>query len=316
MKKAFTRHAAALFLLLLMLSPACGNQDEVREINTWNSYVELNNSLLLSFFQPLELYFTAFGRTEEYRPAVEQADLIHFVSGLPEAENVQKNISQSLAAMGQAESELDEAVADMLPHLQELLQALGESRDYHAAQRYGQDEYAEAARIHARLYAAHSAFLPAYQNFSRLLHAEDAERRSRDIEKMLAQNLRLKPAMLQAVDAAQNMQDYFSARQITAETISNLEADVFMKLFTAYSSAARNFLALPIEQGNLGKEALREPGLKDFTIRLQDVSATAAPIMAYCQKEENQEPIKVDDIEKFSKNIGKLVDSYNSTIKQ
>lgn len=306
-------------LFALVAGPACGGPDqaEVREVKKWNSYVELNNDMTTRFFQPLELYFRAFGRTAEYRPAAEHHDLVNFVSSLTSTEDFGESIKTSLLAASAADTDLDGAARKMLPHLAELWSLLSQSRDYHAAQAYLKDGHARAADLHARLQAAHTLFSPAYQEFSRLLHKRDAERRKADIEAMINQKLRLKPAMLRAVDAAQNMQDYLNAQDNTPETILNLEPAAFIALFNEYSRAGDEFLLLDIEEGDFLKEGLKEEP-NDFRLRLQEVSESARPILAYCQGIQNGEAAtstKLVDLEIFSINIAKMVDSYNLTIR-
>ncbi len=311
--------AVSITLFALLAAPACDgpNQAEVREVQKWNGYVELNNDMLPRFFQPLELYFAAFGRAAEYRPATEHHHLVRFVSSLAAAEDFGKNIKAGLVAIPEAGNELDEAAREMLAHLAELWQLLWQSRDYHAAQTYTRDSYALAADLHARLQAAHAAFLPAYQKFSRLLHRRDAERRKADIEAMLNRKLRLKPAMLRAVDAAQKIQDYFNAQGNTPETILNLSPAAFIALFNEYAQASEEFLLLELNREELFQEGLQEEP-EEFRRRLQEVLESARPLLAYCQSlqaGERTTPNKLVDMENLSTNIGNMVDSYNIIIR-
>jgi hypothetical protein len=311
---------STLLCLIIFALAARGTEDQqrIREVNKWNGYVELNNDMPRLFFQPLEYYFAAFGRSPEYKAAAEQQLLDSFVASLPPSEDFEKGAHKILGGAKEADDELDEAAKEMLPHFHELLTLLAQSRSYHAAQTYSQDDYAQAAELHARIHAAHAAFLPSYQKFSQVLHIKDAERRKTDIEAMLAQNLRIKPALLRVVDAAQNIQDYFNAQMITAETILNLEPDTFMALFHEYISASDTFLALGIESNELIREGLREDGVDEFRHSQREVLAAAEPIMAYCQnlkKDAPTQPIKLVDTKNLSVNIEKLVDIYNTTIK-
>lgn len=303
-----------LFVLFLFLA-SCGGPDQtqMRDIKKWNTYVELNNSMILHFFQPMELYFEAFGRTADYRPAAEHYDLVQFVSSLAASNDFSKNIADTQNAAKNPENDLDETAREMLPHLNELWTLLSQSRDYHAAQGYTQDNYAQAADFHARIHQAHAAFAPSYQKFSQLLHQKDAARREKDIADMLAQNMRLKSAMLRVVDAAQNMQDYLSQNP---ESMLQLEPDAFIALYIAYNQASAAFQILEPQAEEF--ENVQQQSLENFRNKVREVSETVLPIMAYCQniqKGEATTQIKLDDIENFSYTTGQLVDLYNLTTK-
>ncbi|UQZ89202.1 hypothetical protein C4J81_08320 [Deltaproteobacteria bacterium Smac51] len=316
----------AALLALIPAAPACDGQkpqellsgaEQVREVNKWNTYVDLNNDLTVHFFLPLDHYFTAFGRSPEYRPASEHHDLVTFVSALPSSESLQAHIDKTLAATEEPENELDESAREMALHLNDLLTSLSQSRDYHAAQSYTEDDFSLAADLHARIYEAQTDFQPSYHKFSQLLHERDAQRRKTDIESMLSQGLSIKPAMLQTVDAAQNMQDYFNAHSITSETILNLDPDLFMALFEDYVVAVDDFLALTIEPDALTKEGLREDSLEKFNSELKQVLAGGAILREYSKDTQKGSPSahsKSGDLENLCQDIGILVDTYNYAI--
>ncbi len=307
------RFTLVLVLFALLFPPACDapGQAEIRAVEKWNNYVYLHNELQPQFLRPLEYYSAAFGRTAEYRPPAGPHDVENFISSFPPDKKFMKAIKTTLAAARDEEDELDRTAGDMLARLFELHQLLAQARAFHAGR--AREDLAQAAGLHAGIQAARAKFEPAHYEFSRLLRKKDGERRKTDMAAMTHKGQSTRAAMLRAVDAAQNMQDYL-ARRLSPERILSRDPGDFLELLREYERAGEAFLLLDPAVEELRREDLTRESLGDFRGALTELSKRARPIMVKyerVQAGETIEPTKVDDIKTLSVSIEQLVDSYN-----
>ena len=266
----------------------------------------------------MNAYLGTFGHSPEYQPPAGGGLIANYFLVLMETpEDLSRvlDAAESEADQG-GETDLDRAVRELLPYLKELWATLSRSRDYHlkqaAAPPSGPGESRElrarldsGVDLHAKIFADYQGFAATYELFRTALQREGAERRQRDIQAMLESGLTLRPAMLEALDAGQALQDFLNSRQVATGALAGLKPEElapFHKNFQARSA----FLEASAATGASDRERLPAEGLAEFIAQLRLARATAEALAkAEPQYQTDGSP------EALARELGRLVDIYN-----
>ena len=284
------------------------------EVEKWNSYVDLANEMEALFLPALNAYLETFGHSLEYRPA-EGSGLIanYFLVLMERPEEFSLVLDQARAAAGGREAELDLAVQELMPYLQEIWADLVRSRELHQGrQAAGTDATPETGElrgwldeleeIHGRIFAAYQGFEATYEHFRGTLNRDGQERRQKDIQALKGKGQVIHPALLEILDTGQKLQDYLNVRHISGAPPARLKPEELEPFLNRLEKVAGILEAARAAGGN--REGFSEEALIEFSDQLQAVRTEAAGLTGDGEGPKSSP-------ETLARVLGRLVDIYN-----
>ena len=301
-------------------SAGASRLDERAEIEKWNSYVDLGNSIDTSFYRAMNAYFDAFGNGSTYKSDASSEAIDRFAASLPAPLELSRAIDQAILMSGkEPKSDLDLAVEEITPHLKTLWGALIASRDHHAGRKHLLEGDTLAAELHTQIFDAYQGLAASYDRFRDILNQADAARRKTDLQAMVDKGLVIRPAMLKLLDDAQALQDFLSSHSVTSGTLASLDLEAFEPLYGEFTQSFKDYEKVTANPGQPKKEGLKPKVIEDFGVQAAQVKASADKLM---ERRRNNAP-KVDDPqavpgtpEQFAAVLGDLVDMYNFALNQ
>lgn len=301
-------------------SAGAARLDDRAGIEKWNSYVDLGNSIDISFYQAMNAYFDAFGNGPDYKPDAPAEAVDRFTAAMASPSELSRAIGQAaLMSAKEPKTDLDLAVEEVTPHLQVLWEALIASRDHHAGRKHLLEGDALAADLHSRIYDAYQGLAATYDRFRDILNQTDTARRKTDLQTMIGKGLVIRPAMLKLLDDAQALQDFLSSRSVTSGTLAGLDLETFEPLYDEFVLSFREYEKAAADQTQTKKERLKEEIVRDFNQQAAKVRGSADELV---ERRRNKaatwgDPREtVGSPEHFAAVLGELVDLYNSGLNQ
>lgn len=292
-------------------------QDQITEIEKWNSYVDLGNNVDADFYKALDAYFEAFGSGPDYKLDAPQDLIDAFVVALPSPLELSRSIDRAMAlATKNSQDELDLAVAEVLPHLKTLWNHLTTAKSLYERGK-GEEGSSSAAELHNKIYESYQALSITYDRFRGVLGQADAARRKTDLQTMLDQGLVIRPAMLLLLDSAQTLQDYLSSHSITTATLAGLDLAVFEPLFDEFLKDYDLYNQVISDTAQAKAENVPSGLIASFTGQAMVVKEAAQELV---ERRRNANTVEdgqqLGTPEHFAEVLGELVDLYNSGLNQ
>jgi len=301
-------------------SAGASRLDERAEIEKWNSYVDLGNSIDISFYRAMNAYFDAFGNGSAYKANAPSEAVDRFAAALPAPQELSTAIDQAIIMSArEPKSDLDLAVEEITPHLKTLWSALIASRDHHAGRKHLLEGDTVAAELHTRIFDAYQGLAATYDRFRDILNQADAARRKTDLQAMVDKGLVIRPAMLKLLDNAQALQDFLSSHSVTSGTLASLDLEVFEPLYDEFVLSFQEYEKVATNPGQPKKEGLKPQIIGDFGTQAARVKAAADALV---ERRRNKavpadEPQTITGTpEQFASVLGELVDMYNFALNQ
>ena len=298
-----------------------GEQNSVEpDVEKWNSYVDLNNNIEISFHNAVNSYFDAFGAGSEYSPATDSRLTTAFLQEMSQPDNLTKAIEAALAASAkEPQSELDVAVNELGIYLKALWGGLVDCRDYYADPSFSDENNSRAISLHSTVYESYQKLNAAYSRFRDIINKAGSERRKHDIETLRAQGHATRAAMLAVVDKAQILQDYFHSRDINSTTLPSLDLQDFLPVYIEFAKTADEFEQVLKKDGRR-KEKIAQEALESYSAQVTNVRQSAASIIesfrnkTRFQSDQSDVSTTLGTPENFNHELGRLVDIYNSCL--
>jgi hypothetical protein len=301
--------AALLLLALLTAGFAAAGEDGVEK---WNSYVDLANELEALFLPALNAYLETFGHNPEYHEPAQGSGLVanYFLVLMEKPEDFSRALDQARATAGR-EEELDRAVQELMPYLKTLWADLGRGRDLYLEPPKAEDLPDQAGELrvrldspeelHARIFTAYQGFAATYERFRETLNRAGQERRQKDIQALREKGLVIHPALLEILDAGQELQDFLNVRQISGAAPDGLTPEDLKPFLDRLESSAKILETAGTAGGE--REGLSEETLAEFGDQLRVVRAEAAGLAGGERRKSSPETL--------ARALGRLVDIYN-----
>ena len=298
------------------LSPAPSAGEGGAEVEKWNNYVDLAHELEALLLPALNAYLETFGHSPEYHEPARGSGLIdnYFLVLMDKPEDFSLVLDKVKAAAGRG-GELDRAVQELMPYLQDLWTDLGRSRELYLDRRKADPETPDETgelrvrlespeELHARIFTAYQGFAATYERFRETLNRAGQERRQNDIQALKGKGLVILPALLETLDAGQGLQDYLNVRQISGAPQSSLKPEELRPFLVRLESAAQILESARVLGSD--REGLSEEALVEFCDQLRVVRSEAADLAGDGEAEGRR-----SSPETLARALGRLVDIYN-----
>ncbi|MDR2934711.1 MAG: YiiG family protein [Candidatus Adiutrix sp.] len=152
------------------------------------------------------------------------------------------------------------------------------------------------------MFTAYQGFSATYERFRGLLNRAGQARRQKDIQELRGQGLVIQPALLEILDAGQDLQDYLNFRHVSGASPGDPAA--LKPFLDRLENAAKN---LEAARAAGGREGLSKEALAEFRDQLQVVLNEAAHLAGDGETAGG----KRISPENLAKALGRLVDIYN-----
>ena len=304
------------------------------ELKKWNIYVDLSNELETTFQPAMNAYFAAYGHGAEYKLTESAMELEAFrqTMGTPDqlaklAEEAWKLATPKDPAQEpnkNSSNDLDKAVIELLAQFRTLWENLVEaSKKIPTVGSNPTDGTTPAPTdvdpkvLHSKIYESYHNFIATHRNFQTILSQAALTRRKRDIQEMKQDGLILRSAMLNLIDAGQTLQNNLNSRNITSITLGVADPNDLLPLFASFQRSVEEFDSSLSDPKQLDREKLKLASLEMFKQQLTIVKASATSLVARLKLQTAGEPFSdktPGTPEHFARELGTLVDKYNSIV--
>lgn len=309
-----------LFLCLLLLT-GCGgsggSDSKKSEADTerWNSYVVVSNSLD-KVDKALEAYLEAFGDSAQYQQTTKTTSFTNNMNS-SSTDKFGKDIDKALELSKKDSTELGKATTALLTPAKELWANLAEAADYYKNKNYVDDNYAKAKTLHEKIIAIYPSYDDNLPAFNDLMDKQNRELRKSDIKEMKADGRALMATMLEAIDAAQTMQDILYEQNITSENLQSLSMDKFRPAYDEYVKYLNEFEKLSKDEKLVKEEKLEGYSISSLLNALKSVKTSAAGLIERHQQNKKapfSPSMTTGTPEHFDRQMDALIARYNQAI--
>lgn len=327
--------AACLVAAMLLLLPGCsddtgdagpalpasqeeasapgGLSPEALKTEKWNGYVDFSNKFTPYCLQYLASYFDNFNEPEFAAPEGE----FSFKQGNLPAPDMAfaAGIDAVLALTGDGErQDLDAVAADYGAALKALWEPLAAAYGYYQDKAYLNDNFARGRELHGQILAAYDNFEPLDLAFEHAMDAADHRMLAEGIAALQAKGLKVQPAMLEMIMAAQKAQDALGRRSAEAPEAPGPFAD-FVPLHEAMREKLEALEGLAQDEEQMIREGMDPEKTREVIRYAHEAEDIAARLAA---GPDNQPPHGGDAAalpEFFFMRLQKMVDVYNSMVR-
>lgn len=285
------------------------------ETDKWNAYVDLSNRMNEKFFGGYEKYIETFGSGEDFKKP--EGSVTNYSNSVINGHDLVKALDRAYeVSADQPRDSLDQSVQTLAPPLKSMWNNMVALKDYIKNKEYIDDNYAKAGELHKQIMAAAPEVEAAVEPFMTALTSQETVMREKSMKKMLAEGLKIRAGMLEVLNEAEKILNYFNQKNISHTNIQSLDVEDFRPLYVSFGEAVKKLEATATDE-QINAEKIYAGGVKNYIEVAKETRTQAAAMIEYVQ--ENKVPARVGPNtpgtpESYANKFKLLVSRYNSYI--
>ena len=279
----------------------------------WNTYAQITNLVNGQLEPLLRIYHQAFGESQFFLQPTSKEALEAFNNatlGSREAIELIERAEQISAALPQ--SELDRVAAVSMPVMKYLWLVMAEMGTYMRSQEYENDSYARADALHSLVLEGTEALNQSLPVFLGMVIEQDSAFRNQAATNMRAKGLPVMAGMMDFVNTAKALQDFFLRRGVTgAEAFGQIPVE---ELAPFCERLTESFKTLDEAAGQ--KELVEKEGLHAFSVDeyRQLAKSLQGQAAAFLDQRKKKRAPAAQAFDKFNQDISRLIRRYNGFV--
>ena len=277
----------------------------------WNAYAQIVNFVNGQLEPLLRLYHQAFGESLFFQKPTSKEARDAFANATLNSRQAIELIEQAeKIALVEPQADVDRVATVAMPVMKYLWIILAEMGGYMRAGEYENDEYARADELHTLVLEGTEALNQSLPIFLRLVIDQDAAFRAQAVENMRASGQPVMAAMMDFVNAAKALQDYFLSRGVTeAKAFAKLPAEELTPLCERVEASFKNLEETAGNKETVEKENLHAFSVEEYRQTAKQLQTQSAAFQSNLKKKRAPASGAFD---KYNQDVSRLIRRYNA----
>ena len=285
----------------------------------YNTYIEVNNTMVGRFGDVLTSYFKYVEVQEEFVLLDEDYWCLSNISTFYES----MDRAYELANQKTQKDELDEAYLELYPVMRELSSTLDEVYQYTDLKSYVDDDYAKGKEYHAIIWKDYTQYETLSAAFIEQLSSVAYEKRMEDMQSLKEAGYEGTYSVMKLITTAQEIQDAIYAQGIDDSRLIELDIEALQPLYDQYVEEVQICLEYLADENAMAEEGF--PTNSSYYSFFEDaVGKSKLALTELFQRVEKQDPVDEfyldsyfpDDgtIANFDDTVSDIISNYNSML--